>query len=59
LTTIGKLEPENRTDVGNFSFVNRTITDWNQLSEGEIGALTGNTHSFRNSVRKVITSAAK
>jgi hypothetical protein len=35
-----------RTDVGKFSFVNRTITDWNQLSEGEIGALIGNTHSF-------------
>jgi hypothetical protein len=44
-----------RTDVGKYSFVNRTITDWNQLSEEEIGALTGNTHSFRNRVRKVIT----
>jgi hypothetical protein len=48
-----------RTDVGKFSFVNRTITDRNQLSEGEIGALTGNTHSFRNRVRNVITSVAK
>jgi hypothetical protein len=48
-----------RTDVGKFSFVNRTITEWNQLSEGEIGALTGNTLSFRKRVRKVITSAAK
>jgi hypothetical protein len=38
-----------RPDVGKFSFVNRTIIDWNQLSEGEIGALTGNTHSFRKS----------
>jgi hypothetical protein len=35
------------------------ITSHNQLSEVEIGALTGNTHSFRNRVRKVITSAAK
>jgi hypothetical protein len=25
------------TDVGKFSFVNRTITYWNQLSEGEMG----------------------
>jgi hypothetical protein len=48
-----------RTDVGKFSFVNRTITDWNQLSEGEIGALTGKIHSFRKRVRKEITSAAK
>jgi hypothetical protein len=36
-----------RTGVRKFSIVNRTITDWNQLSEGEIGALTGNTHSYR------------
>ena len=48
-----------RTDVGKYSFVNRTITDWNQLPEGEIGALTSNTYSFRKRVRKVITSAAK
>jgi hypothetical protein len=25
-----------RTDVGKYSFVNRTIADWNQLAEGEI-----------------------
>jgi hypothetical protein len=48
-----------RTDFGKYSFVNRTITDWNQLSEGEIGALTGNTYSFRNGGRKVITSVSK
>jgi hypothetical protein len=48
-----------RIDVGKFSFVNRTITDWNQLSEGKIGALAGNTHSFRKRVRKEITSAVK
>jgi len=48
-----------RTDVGKYSFVNRTITDWNQLTEGEIGALTSNTYSFRQRVRKVITIAVK
>jgi hypothetical protein len=48
-----------RTDVGKYSFVNRTITDWNQLTEGEIGVLTGNTYSFSKRVRKVITSEAK
>jgi len=26
-----------RTDVGKYCFVNRTITDWNQLTEGEMG----------------------
>jgi len=48
-----------RTDVSKYSFVNRTITDWNQLTEGEIGALTGNMFSFRQRVRKVLTRAAK
>ena len=48
-----------RTVVGKYSFVNRTITDWNQLTDGEIGALTSNTYSFRQRVRKVITSAVK
>ena len=48
-----------RTDVCKYSFVNRTITDWNQLTEGKIGALTSNTYSFRRRVRKVITSAVK
>jgi hypothetical protein len=48
-----------RTDVGKYSFVNRTITDWKELTEREIGAVTGNTCSFRKRVRKVITSAAK
>jgi hypothetical protein len=38
---------------------NRTITDWNQISDGEIGALTGNTYSCRKRVRKVLISVAK
>jgi hypothetical protein len=38
---------------------NESKEDWNQLTEGEIGALTGNTCSFRKRVRKVITSEAK
>jgi hypothetical protein len=47
------------SDIGKYSVVNRAITDWNQLTEGEIWDLTGNTCSFRKRVRKVITSAAK
>jgi hypothetical protein len=31
-----------RTGVGKYSSVNRTITDWNKLTEVEIGAVTGN-----------------
>jgi len=53
------LNRKQRTDVGEYSFVNRTITDWNQLTEGEIGAITSNTYSFRQRVREVITSAVK
>jgi hypothetical protein len=28
-----------RRDIGKYSFVNRSITDWNQLPEGAIGPL--------------------
>jgi hypothetical protein len=42
-----------RTDVGKFSFVNRTITEWNQLPEGTIGTPSVKTHTFRKRVRKV------
>jgi ribosomal protein S4 len=38
-----------RTYVGKYSFVNRAITDWNQITEGEIGAPISNTCSFRKS----------
>jgi hypothetical protein len=48
-----------RKNVGKYAFVYRTITDWKQPTEGEIGAVTGNACSFRKRVRKVITSAAK
>jgi hypothetical protein len=46
-------------DVSKYSFVYRSISDWNQLTEGEIWFLNGNTCSFRKRVRNVITSAAK
>jgi hypothetical protein len=42
-----------RTDVGKFSFVNRTIADWNWLPEGAIGTSLVKTHVFRKRVRKV------
>jgi hypothetical protein len=42
-----------RTDVGKFSFVNRTIADWNRLPEREIGTSLVKTHIFRKRVRKV------
>ena len=36
-----------RTDIGKYSFVNRSITDWNKLPEGTIGTSNGKTH-FQN-----------
>jgi hypothetical protein len=42
-----------KTDVGKFSFLNRTIAEWNQLPEGAIGTSPVETHTFRKKVRKV------
>jgi hypothetical protein len=42
-----------RTDIGKYSFVNRTITDWNKLPEGTTGISHGKTHIFKTRVRKV------
>ena len=42
-----------RTDIGKYSFVNRTILDWNQLSENEIGAADCSTGSFRKNSGKL------
>jgi hypothetical protein len=48
-----------RTDIGKYSFVNRSITDWNQLPEGAIGTSNGKTHIFKTRVRKVKISVGK
>jgi hypothetical protein len=48
-----------RTDVGKYSFVNRTINDWNQLPEEVRGTYPGKPRIFRKRVRKVITSEVK
>jgi hypothetical protein len=42
-----------RTDIGKYSFVNRSITDWNQLPEGSIGTSPGKTQIFKTRIRKV------
>jgi hypothetical protein len=42
-----------RTDIGKYSFVNRSITNWNQLPEGAIGTSHGKIHIFKTRVRKV------
>jgi hypothetical protein len=42
-----------RTDVGKFSFVNRTIADLNRLPEGAIGTSLVKTHVFRTRIKEV------
>jgi hypothetical protein len=46
-----------RTDIGKYSFVNRTIQLWNQLPEDALGTLSCNNSSFRKRARKVINKA--
>jgi hypothetical protein len=48
-----------RTDVRKFSFVNRTIAEWNQLPEGVIGTSPIKMHTFRKRVMKVKISEVK
>jgi hypothetical protein len=45
-----------KTDIGKYSFVNRSVTDWNKLLEGAIGTCHGKMHIFKMMVRKVKTS---
>jgi len=42
-----------RTDVGKYSFVKRTITDWNKLLEAAKGTSQGKTRIFKTRARKV------
>jgi hypothetical protein len=48
-----------RTDIGKYSFVNRSTADWNQLPKGVIGASHGKMHTFIARVRKMKTSERK
>jgi len=43
-----------RTDIGNYSFVNRTIQHWNQLPAEVLGILSCKPITFKKTVRKVI-----
>jgi hypothetical protein len=46
-----------RTDIGKYSFVNRTILLWNQLPADGLGALSCKPSSFRKRISKVINKA--
>jgi hypothetical protein len=42
------------TDIGKYSFINRTIQHWNQLPAEVLGILFCKSTSFKKRVRKVI-----
>ena len=48
-----------RTDIGKYSFVNRSITKWHYLPVGAIGTSHHKTHIFKTRVRKVKTIEGK
>jgi hypothetical protein len=43
-----------RTDIGKYSFVNRTIEDWNQLPTKVLGTLPCKLNTLKKRVRKAI-----
>ena len=45
-----------RTDVGKFSFVSRTITNWNQLPASLPASFPCKLSTFRKRVKNVVTS---
>ena len=48
-----------RMDIGKYSFVNRTIKNWNQLPAESLGTFPCKPKIFRNRVRKVTINRVK
>jgi hypothetical protein len=44
------------TDVGKYSFVNRTIKDWDSLPAGMLASFPCKLNTFRKRVREAVTS---
>jgi hypothetical protein len=45
-----------RTDVGKYSFVNRTTRSWNQLPAGLLASFPCKLNTFRKTVKNAVTS---
>ena len=45
-----------RTDIGKYSFGNRTIKSWNQLTAGLLTSFPSKLNTFRKRVKNVVTS---
>jgi len=50
---------KHRTDIGKYSFVNRTIKLWNQLPADALATLPCRAHIFKKRVMKVVISEVK
>jgi hypothetical protein len=48
-----------RTDIGKYSFVHKTIKNWNQLPAEALGTFPCKPQIFRNKVRKALTNRVK
>jgi hypothetical protein len=48
-----------RTDIGKYSCVNRTIKNWNQLPAETLGTFPCKLKTFRKIFREVITNGVK
>jgi hypothetical protein len=48
-----------KTDIGKYSFVNRTITNWKQLAAEALGTFSCKPKSFRKKVRRAIINGVK
>jgi hypothetical protein len=46
-----------KTDIGKYSFVNKTIQVWNQLPADVLGTLSCKPSTFRKRIMKVINKA--
>jgi len=45
-----------KTDVGKYSFVNRTIKSWNQLPAGLLASFPCKLNTFKKRVQNVVTN---
>jgi hypothetical protein len=52
-------DKKQRTDMGKYSFVNRTIKNWNQLPAEAFGTFPCKPKMFRNRVRKANMNGVK
>jgi hypothetical protein len=55
----GKLGTRSKEHIGKYSFVNRTIKNWNQLPAEALGYFPCKPKIFRNRVRKAVINGVK